>query len=499
MIWSSRWRSSGPGPIQGDMVHPYLRRREGKEDGRLSQARAGEGARQDARRAAVPGAGDAGRDRMRRLHRRRGRPAAPRHGDLQAHRRRLRISGDKLIAGMVARWLRAGVRREDLQPAGGFRQLRLSRKPRGLFRADRLCLVLAEMPSPGCVLRRPAQRPADGLLRARADRPRRPRPWRRGSPRLRQRLALGLHAGADRRRGSVRGAAGPAHGARPRQRRCGRHRRRAAPTGPSPRSTISGAAPACRPPALVQIAEADAFRPSLGLARREALWAIKALRDEPLPLFAAASAREAETVPEVDEPAVALTADDGRPRGGRGLWPCRPDPARATLSPSCARTCAARRIVTCAEAMQRARRALAARPPAWCSSGRCPAPPRASCSSPSRTRPASPISSSGRSSTKSSAASILSAGMLAVDGRIQREGDVVHLVAHQLTDLSAALASVGDRDLAVSAAAWARRRAPSAQVPASIGATIPNGLKNPRHRAQPLHLDAIKVKARDFR
>ncbi|TGR35833.1 DNA polymerase III subunit alpha, partial [Mesorhizobium sp. M1C.F.Ca.ET.195.01.1.1] len=39
--------------------------------------------------------------------------------------------------------------------------------------------------------------------------------------------------------------------------------------------------------ALVQLAEADGFRPSFGLARREALWAIKALRDEPLPLFAA--------------------------------------------------------------------------------------------------------------------------------------------------------------------------------------------------------------------
>ena len=57
---------------------------------------------------------------------------------------------------------------------------------------------------------------------------------------------------------------------------------------------------------LVQIAEADAFRPSLRLARRDALWAIKALRDEPLPLFAAASAREAETVPEAQEPTVAL-------------------------------------------------------------------------------------------------------------------------------------------------------------------------------------------------
>ena len=49
--------------------------------------------------------------------------------------------------------------------------------------------------------------------------------------------------------------------------------------------------------ALVQLAEADAFRPSLKLARREALWAIKALRDEPLPLFAAASAREAKNRP----------------------------------------------------------------------------------------------------------------------------------------------------------------------------------------------------------
>src|SRR3984957_18746234 len=57
---------------------------------------------------------------------------------------------------------------------------------------------------------------------------------------------------------------------------------------------------------LVQIAEADAMQPSLKLARREALWAIKGLRDEPLPLFAAASAREQQTVPELQEPAIAL-------------------------------------------------------------------------------------------------------------------------------------------------------------------------------------------------
>ncbi len=34
--------------------------------------------------------------------------------------------------------------------------------------------------------------------------------------------------------------------------------------------------------ALVQLAKADAYRPSLKLERRDALWAIKALRDEPL-------------------------------------------------------------------------------------------------------------------------------------------------------------------------------------------------------------------------
>lgn len=41
---------------------------------------------------------------------------------------------------------------------------------------------------------------------------------------------------------------------------------------------------------------------------------------------------------------------------------------------------------------------------------------------------------------------ILSAGMIAVRGRIQREGEVVHLVAQRLTDLSADLADVGKRD-----------------------------------------------------
>ena len=57
---------------------------------------------------------------------------------------------------------------------------------------------------------------------------------------------------------------------------------------------------------LVELAKADAFGPALGIARREALWAIKALRDETLPLFAAPSAREQAIVPEVREEPIAL-------------------------------------------------------------------------------------------------------------------------------------------------------------------------------------------------
>jgi hypothetical protein len=51
------------------------------------------------------------------------------------------------------------------------------------------------------------------------------------------------------------------------------------------RSTRSGAGPAPRPGRLSRLAEADAFLPSLKLARREAAWAIKGLRDTALPLF----------------------------------------------------------------------------------------------------------------------------------------------------------------------------------------------------------------------
>ncbi len=67
------------------------------------------------------------------------------------------------------------------------------------------------------------------------------------------------------------------------------------------------------PSSLVKLAEADAFLPSLQLERRQALWDIKALRDEPLQLWAAAAEREVRVIAEMQEPEVALKSmTDGR-------------------------------------------------------------------------------------------------------------------------------------------------------------------------------------------
>ena len=71
-----------PGPIQGNMVHPYLRRRAGEEEETYPNDAIREVLAQNARRADLSGAGDAAGRRGGRLHAGRGRPAAPRDGRL---------------------------------------------------------------------------------------------------------------------------------------------------------------------------------------------------------------------------------------------------------------------------------------------------------------------------------------------------------------------------------------------------------------------------------
>jgi error-prone DNA polymerase len=245
---------------------------------------------------------------------------------------------------------------------------------------------------------------------------------------------------------------------------------------------------------LVQLAEADAMNESLGLARREALWALKALRDEPLELFAAAAQREARTIEEIREPTVSLrpmtsggeVVEDYRHVG----LTLRQHPAsflRADLT--------SRRVVTCVEAM-------GARDGKWLTTAGLVLV---------RQKPGSAkgvmfITIEDETGVANlviwpslyerQRRIILAAGMIAVQGRIQREGEVVHLVANQLTDLSADLAGVGDRD---------------------DGFLLPHGRGDEFHHGSPgidprslppkprdiyvpdLHIDSIKVKTRDFR
>jgi error-prone DNA polymerase len=249
--------------------------------------------------------------------------------------------------------------------------------------------------------------------------------------------------------------------------------------------------------ALVQIAEGDGFRPALGMARREALWAIKALRDEPLPLFAAATAREQQLVPEVSEPAVSLRpmtagAEVVEDYGHVGLS-LRSHPV-AFLRDDLRR----RRIVTCQEAMD-------ARDGRWLEAAGIVLV---------RQRPGSAKGvmfitledESGIANLvvwpqvfEKNRRIILSAGMFAVRGRVQREGEVVHLVAQRLTDLSAELASVGDRDAAFPLPHGRGDEFHHGSPTPDPRGLAPKGLKTRDIYVRDLHIDSIKVKTRDFR
>ncbi len=248
--------------------------------------------------------------------------------------------------------------------------------------------------------------------------------------------------------------------------------------------TRAGVPAAC----LVQLADADAFLECFGLARREALWALKALRDEPLPLFAAAAAREARPVPEFLEPEAALRPMTAGSEvvadyelTGLSLRAHPVSFLRGALR--------RRRLVTCAEAMQ--------------------------------ARDGDRIGAAGLVLVRQRPGSakgvmfitiedetgianlviwsklydeqrplILTAGMIAVHGRVQREGDVVHVVARRLEDLSGMLAGIG-----------AQGGEPAAPFP------LPHGRGDEFHhgsppvdpRSLPPGAEGLKVKTRDFR
>ena len=92
-----------PGPIQGDMVHPYLRRRQGLEEVVYPSRELEAVLEQDARRAAVPGTGDEDRHRRRRLHARRKPTDCAARWRPSAASARSQTFQDKMVEGMAAK------------------------------------------------------------------------------------------------------------------------------------------------------------------------------------------------------------------------------------------------------------------------------------------------------------------------------------------------------------------------------------------------------------
>ena len=288
---------------------------------------------------------------------------------------------------------------------------------------------------------------------------------------------------------------GLADGQGPREQGRREARRGARPTGRSPsveelqRRTGLGVG------ALERLAAADAFH-ALGLARRDAVWAIRALRDTALPLFAAAEAdRGAGRGPE---------ARHRRPRGGGGLRVRRPQPEGAPA-----------RLP-----------APGPRPPRRHAGGRA----RGACSDGQRVKVAGlvlvrqrPGSAKGvmfvtledetgplnvivwPSLFERFRRTVFSAGMMGVAGKLQREVSVIHVVAERLVDLSAGAAqrwaSAAPRSRCRRAAAT--RRAPAAASTSAARTKPPLGLSAARHLhprpAAPPRPEGIRVRPRNFR
>jgi len=250
-----------------------------------------------------------------------------------------------------------------------------------------------------------------------------------------------------------------------------------------------------RPAALERLARADAFQ-ALGLNRRQALWAIKGLGQAPLDLFAAADAREGRTVAEGVEPHVALaslTAGREVVEDYRATQlSLRNHPVRFLRD-----RLAAHGVTRCADLMQMKDGArvevaglILVRQRPGTASG------IVFVTLEDETGIANIVLWSDR--FEANRRTVMSATMLAIRGRVQREGIVIHVVADTITDLTDMLRAVGELEL------------PRLTMPgdgATHGGTIdPRDRLLPRQRAAdswpPRRTlkapDLIPVKSRDF-
>ena len=193
---------------------------------------------------------------------------------------------------------------------------------------------------------------------------------------------------------------------------------------------------------LERLAEADAFS-GIGLDRRQALWAVRGLADTVLPLFAAADG-SGPPQPEVVEPHVPLVpmregrevVEDYRSVGlTLGRHPV------AFLRPELA----AHGMVACAD-LEHTRDGRKVVVPGIVLVRQKPGSAKGVMfiTIEDETGIANLILWADRFEKQRRL--VLSAGMIACHGRVQREGEVIHVVTDTLEDLSDMLRSVGERD-----------------------------------------------------
>ncbi len=434
-----------PGPIQGDMVHPYLRRREGREpveyptpelERVLGKTLGVPLFQEQAMRVAIECAGftPGEADQLRRAM-----ATFKVTGGVSAFR-------DKLVGGMIERGYAPELASKTFKQLEGFGSYGFPESHAASFALIAyasawvkchhpdvfLVALLNSQPmgfyAPAQLVRDARQHGVEVLppdvnhshWDTVLERPRRaPSPRRRGEA-IPVRLGLRIAKGLSNQDGAriVQARAGERYGTVDEL-----WRRAGVPVG-----------------ALTRLAEADALG-SLELGRRDALWAIRSLPAEPLPLFAAADRREGRLAPEIAESPTILPPM-GEPREvvedyrSRGLS-LRSHPV-AFLRDELAR----RRAVPCLN-LKTARNGRRLTVAGLVLVRQKPGSAKGVMfiTIEDETEVANLVIRP--SVFERQRRLILSAGMIACQGRVQREGEVIHVVADELTDLSDLLRSVG--------------------------------------------------------
>ena len=482
-----------PGPIQGDMVHPYLRRREGKEAVRypkpelervLGKTLGVPLFQEQAMQVAIVCAGftPSEADQLRRSM-----ATFKFTGGVSAFR-------DKLVEGMVARGYERAFAERTFTQLEGFGSYGFPESHAASFaliayasswfkchHTDVFCAALLNAQPMGFYA--PAQ-----VVRDARDHGVEVRPpcvnasrWDctlepgRDGPYLAVQLGLRMVSGLAN-----------AHGAQ-----------LVAQRGEQPYGSVDEVWRRAGVPvaALERLAEADAFA-ALGIDRRAALWAVRGLADRMLPLFAAAE-RGGTPQPELVEPTVALAP---LPAGGEVVEDYRSTGLSLRSHPvAFLRDELSQRGMAACIDLAHARDGRRVTVPGIVLVRQKPGSAKGVMFITVEDETGVANLVVWPTLFERQRRLVLSAGMIACLGRVQREGEVVHLVAERLEDLSDLLRSVGSRE-----AAFPLRHGRGDEGHTG-GGTDQRGAKGVGARARDIYIpdlrlgSGIKVPTRDFR